>query len=65
MFNPSREQVRQFFFDAWKKYRERTPLAGLEPVAIEVILAHAEYRDALDRPERHAEREYTAILSCT
>jgi hypothetical protein len=59
MFNPSREQVRQFFFDAWKKYRERTPLAGLEPVAIEVILAHAEYRDALEQPERHAERDYS------
>ena len=59
MFNPSREQVRQFFFDAWKKHDERTPLVGLEAVAVDVILAHPEYRDALERPEVHADREYS------
>ena len=59
MFNPSREQVRRFFFDAWKKYREKTPLAGLEPVAVDVILAHPEYGDALEQPEREAERDYS------
>jgi len=26
MFNPSRDQARQFFFDAWQKYREGRPL---------------------------------------
>ena len=30
MFNPSREQVRQFFCDAWRKHRERLPLVGAE-----------------------------------
>ncbi len=39
MFNPSREQVRQFFFDAWKKYRAGAPLEGLETVAVEVYSA--------------------------
>jgi uncharacterized protein DUF1841 len=59
MFNPSRDQVRQFFFDAWRKYRDRTPLAGLEPIAVDVMLAHPEYREALEHPERHAGREYS------
>jgi hypothetical protein len=59
MFNPTREQVRSFFFDAWKKYRDKTPLVGLESTAVEVILAHPEYREALEQPERHADREYT------
>ena len=33
MFNPSREQVRLFFCDAWKKHVDRLPLVGAgEPV---------------------------------
>ena len=59
MFNPSRDQVRQFFFDAWRKYGDRSPLTGLEPMAVDVMLAHPEYRDALEHPERYVVREYT------
>ena len=29
MFNPSRDQVRHFFFDAWRKYREREVLVQM------------------------------------
>ena len=50
MFNPSRDQVRQFFFDTWAKYRRQEPLAGLETLAIEVILLHPEYQPLLDDP---------------
>jgi hypothetical protein len=59
MFNPSREQVRNFFFDAWRKYREGQPLAGLETVALEVMLLHSEYHHVLDDPDRFLDREYT------
>jgi hypothetical protein len=59
IFDPSRDQVRRFFFEAWRKYREKVPLGGLEPVAVDLILAHPEYRDTLERPERHAAREYS------
>jgi hypothetical protein len=59
VFNPSREQVRQFFFDTWLRYRAGTPLEGLQTVAIEVILAHPEYQTLLDAPEKHATREWT------
>ncbi len=59
MFNPSREQVRQFFFDAWRKYRQSAPLEGLETIAIEIALLHPEYHAVLDDPERYLEREYT------
>jgi hypothetical protein len=58
VFSPSREQVRQFFFDAWRKYRDREVLAGLDHVAIDVILLHPEYHPVLEAPERHQEREY-------
>ena len=59
MFNPSRDQVRQFFFDTWKKYRSGAPIEGLESVAIEVLLAHSEYHHVLDDPDRFLNRDYT------
>jgi hypothetical protein len=58
MFNPSREQARRLFFDAWRKYREKKPMAGLENVALDVVLLHPEYHAALDDPQRYAERDY-------
>lgn len=60
MFNPSREQVRQFFFDAWRKYRKREALAGMDQLAVGVILLHPEYHPVLADPARYQEREYQA-----
>lgn len=57
MFNPSRDQVRQFFFDTWGKYRRQEPLAGLETFALDVILLHPEYQALLDDPA-NALRDY-------
>jgi hypothetical protein len=58
MFNPTRDQVRQFFFDAWRKYRRHEVLAGLDSIAAGVILLHPEYHPVLDEPERHQDRDY-------
>jgi hypothetical protein len=58
MFNPSREEVRDMFFGAWRKYRAGQPLAGIEALALEVILLHPEYHDALGHPERSRDRDY-------
>ena len=57
MFNPSREEVRRFFCDAWAKYRGSQPLIGLEALAVDIMLDHPEYRAALERPE-DAQRDY-------
>jgi Domain of unknown function (DUF1841) len=59
MFNPSRDEVREMFFGAWRKYREGVPLAGIESLALEVILQHAEYHAVLDAPERYRSHDYT------
>jgi hypothetical protein len=59
MFDPSREQARQFFFGTWAKYRAGQPLEGLETTVLEVILLHPEYHELLSRPERYAGRDYT------
>ena len=58
MFNPRRDQVRDTFFDAWRKYRARQPLVGMEAIAVDVALAHPEYHAILDDPERHRDRDY-------
>lgn len=58
MFNPSRDQVRQFFFGVWGKYRNSQPLEGAESMALEIILAHPEYHDMLSQPERYLDQDY-------
>ena len=47
------------FFGAWRKYRDGIPLAGIEAVALNVILQHPEYHRLLEEPQRYLERDYT------
>ena len=58
MFDPSREQVRETFFAAWRKYRAGEPLVGIETIALDAILAHPEYHPLLADPERYREKDY-------
>ncbi len=58
IFNPSRQQVRVFFFEVWRKYQQQTELTPLEQLALSVILLHPEYHAVLDKPEKYAEQEY-------
>jgi len=58
MYNPTREEVRRFFFDAWRRHRSRSPLVGLEALAVDVMLMHSEYHHVLDDPARFLDREY-------
>lgn len=58
MFNPSRDEVRELFFRAWRAYRQGLPLAGIEALALEVILQHPEYHGVLESPERFRDKDY-------
>ncbi len=58
MFNPSRADVRNFFYDTWRKYRSQVPLEGLERTAIEIILLHPEHHGLLDDAQRNRERDF-------
>ena len=58
MFNPSRDEVRRFFFDTWAKYRSQMPLEGLERTAIGIILLHPEHHAMLDDPQRNLDRDF-------
>jgi hypothetical protein len=59
MFNPSRDQVRQFFCDAWRKHRERLPLVGAELAAADLAARHPEYHALLDDPDSALAGEWT------
>jgi hypothetical protein len=58
VFNPSRDQARQFFFDTWRKFRQGEALSALEKITLNVIGLHPEYHALLDDPARHLERDY-------
>lgn len=58
MFDPSREQVRDTFFEAWRKYRAGAPLVGFESLALDVILLHPEYHEMLGAPARYRDKAY-------
>lgn len=59
MFNPSRNEVREFFFSIWAKSRDGSVLTPLEAMALSVVQAHPEYHEVLSNPERYREREWT------
>ena len=59
MFNPSREQVRSFFCDAWRKHQERLPLVGAEVTAADIAARHPEYHALLADSAAALEKEWT------
>ncbi len=58
MFNPSREQVRRFFCDAWKKHIDRLPLVGAEVTAADIAARHPEYQAMLSDANAAVEKEW-------
>jgi len=58
MFNPSRDQVRQFFCTAWKKHLERLPLVGAEVAAADIAARHPEYHALLADGESATAQEW-------
>lgn len=58
LYNPSRDQARQFLFDAWAKFKQSLPLTDLEKIAVEVMQMHPEYHAILEAPERYMNQQY-------
>lgn len=58
LFNPTRDQVREFFFDLWAKSRAGAELTALESMALALVMEHPEYQGVLADPERHRDREW-------
>lgn len=58
LFNPSRDEVRQFFFDAWAKFKQQETLTELEKMAVGIMHMHSEYHNILDQPEHYLQQAY-------
>ena len=58
MFNPTRDQSRDFLFDLWRKHAEGAALSPLESMALAIVLEHPEYHAVLSDRERYLEREW-------
>ncbi len=56
MFNPSKDEVRRFFTDAWARHASGV-LTPLELVAVDWIAQHPEYHDDLAAPDA-LDRDY-------
>lgn len=51
MFNPSRDQVREFFIEAWRKHTAAEVLTPLEAIALDWMIEHPEYHADLESAE--------------
>ena len=51
MFDPSREQARNFFRESWRKHCEKLPLTQMEMIATDIISLHPEYQSLIADPD--------------
>jgi hypothetical protein len=58
VFNPSKDDVRRFFCDTWRKHRSGSVLTPLETIALDWIMRHPEYHSELEDAEAAAFRDY-------
>lgn len=58
LFNPSRDEVREFFFSTWAKFKQNLTLIDLEKIALGVMHMHPEYHAILEAPEQFKNQEY-------
>ncbi len=58
LFNPSRDEVREFFFGIWAKFKASQTLTDLEKIGLGVIHMHPEYHAILDAPAQFKHQAY-------
>ena len=59
LFNPSREEVREFFCTTWQKYQDGHVLTPLEMIASQWMEQHPEFHKILSDPSSALEQEFT------
>lgn len=58
MLNMDRDSIREQFFGAWKKYRNKEILSQLESDIVDVILLHPEYHQLFDNRDKYFTEEF-------
>ena len=59
MFNPSRDEVRTFFCEAWQLRDGRKPVTSLQAIAIDWMARHPEYHALLESGPAALEAEFS------
>jgi hypothetical protein len=65
MFTNNRQELRQYFFDVWKKVENKTPLIPLEEQVAAVIVEHPEYHNIFQTPEKFVDKDFSSELGET
>ncbi|MCX7175865.1 MAG: DUF1841 family protein [Proteobacteria bacterium] len=58
MFNPTRDQSRRFFIEAWRKQQQGLPITPLEHLAADLVRIHPEYHAVLGGGEEALARDW-------
>jgi len=58
LFNPSRDEARNFLFESWRKHRGGELLTPLEDLAAQLIAKHPEFFAVLEDPQQYQEKDY-------
>ena len=61
MFNPSKDDVRRFFCEAWARHRRSEVLSPLESLAVSWIIEHPEYQEELGDLAAALARDYSVV----
>lgn len=62
LFGQDRTQLRQIYFEAWRKYQSHIPMEPLEKMIADVVLQHPEYHAMLGNPAKSLNKEYLPEL---
>jgi len=58
LFNPSRDEARNFLFETWRKRRAKELLTPLEDLTAQLIEKHPEYHAVLEDPDGNQDKDY-------
>jgi hypothetical protein len=58
MFNPTRDQARQFLFDTWRKRLAKELLTPIEDLTAQLIDKHPEYHRLLATPSENHDKDF-------
>lgn len=58
LFNPSRDEARNFLIESWRKRRAHELLTPLEDLAAQLIAKHPEHHAVFEQAEAHLDRDY-------
>ena len=58
MFSQDRMELRQLFFESWRKYQAGEELEPLATLVAEIVKFHPEYHAIIGDPERYADHDW-------